>query len=228
MSCYFIQEVVKVLKLIWKDTLVQKRTLIFAFFFFIYFMIVFQKMGAAGLTGGVVVLTYAIAFGASAIEDKNKVEIMLNSLPIKRSSIVIAKYLSVFSYTFVILLACYFVSTLTSLVELPIKVVPFSIEGALGGIIAVALFTSINFPIIFKYGYIKSRFVNFALFFIFFFGGTSLTGYLKENQHFLKLMVSLGNLSVEQLTLLLLIPTMVILIISIMISLNFYKKREFS
>lgn len=215
------------LKLVWKDVFIQKRTLIFGVLFFFYFMIAFQKIGAAGLTGGIVCLTYVLPFGISAIEDKNKVEIMLNSLPIKRSTVVLSKYLSVFIYTTVILLACYFTYGLTKWLELPIKVVPFTIEGALGGIIAMALLTSINFPLIFKYGYIKSRVANFALFFLFFFGGNVLMGYVQDHHLFAKLMDVTGHMTMEQISILLMIPTIIILIISMTISIKIYQHREF-
>jgi ABC-type transport system involved in multi-copper enzyme maturation permease subunit len=185
-------------------------------------------MGSIALTAGVVCTTYAVSFGASALEDKNKVDMVLNSLPIKRSSIVIAKYLSVFVYAFAALLVCFVIYSLAKWLSLPVKVVPFTFEGAAGAVIAAALFSAINYPIIFKYGYIKSRGINFVLFFLFFFGGNTLYDYARDHSWLEKLLQMTGYVEVEQILLLTMLFSLIFVIISLLLSISIYKRREFS
>lgn len=213
-------------KLIWKDIVIQKRMVLIALAFFIFFVFSFHSLGPGGLTAGVLALSYIITFGASAIEDKYGVEILLNSFPIKRSMIVLSRYVAMFFYTAINLLASFLVYYIVKTLELHVEVVPFTVEGVMGSIIAVALLSSINFPIIFKYGYVKSRFVSIAFYFLFFFGGGNLVSYLKDHQWLEKWIVA--GMSSNEIYLLLMVPTMVLMIISIFISLIIYKKREFS
>lgn len=97
---------------------------------------------------------------------------MLISLPIKKSKIVLSKYLSIFVYISYVLLLNLIIYLVFYITKLPIDTVPFSIELLLGAIIVPVLYCSISFPLIFKLGYLKARMVNFVLFFAIVFGGT--------------------------------------------------------
>ncbi|MFC0418228.1 ABC-2 transporter permease [Cytobacillus solani] len=106
----------------------------------------------------------------------------------------------------------------------------FNFSGLIGAIITVTLFCSISFPLIFKYGFLKSKMANLIIFFVFVFGGTGLVSYLSKNN---KLMLSqdivtfISNSSDIELLLILAVPLVLILICSYYISLAFYRKREF-
>ncbi|GIN92692.1 hypothetical protein J22TS1_37430 [Siminovitchia terrae] len=84
--------------LIKKDILMQKRALKLSILLMIFFSFTLSNLGAAGLTIGILAITYQLVLGASALEDKNNSDIILISLPIKRTTIVLSKYVSIYIY----------------------------------------------------------------------------------------------------------------------------------
>ncbi|WP_313800236.1 ABC-2 transporter permease [Cytobacillus sp.] len=215
--------------LIKKDILMQKKALKLSVLLIIFFTITLSNMGPAGLTVGVLAISYQLVLGASALEDKNKSDVILISLPIKRTTIVLSKYVSIYIYAAYAALGFYLIYLITSLLNLPLDI-PFNFSGFIGAIIAVTLFCSIAFPLIFKYGFLKAKMANLFIFFVFVFGGTGLVSYLNKNN---KLLMSqdiisfFRNSSDIELLLILAVPLVLILICSYNISLAFYKKREF-
>ena len=165
-----------------------------------------------------------------AYEDKNKSDIMLNSLPIKKANIVAAKYMSVFVYLAMGVIAYTLFTKIIIVAQIPLKTYPITLEAFIGGFVAVSFMTGIWLPIYFKFGYMKLRVLNFVLFFLFFFGTSYLTKFFKEKQNsqwvqdIINFLNSQGNIRIA-----LIIATMVIifLIISYGLSVRFYSKREF-
>ncbi|MEQ2525283.1 ABC-2 transporter permease [Robertmurraya yapensis] len=215
--------------LIKKDILMQKRALKLSILLIIFFTFTLSNIGPAGLTIGVLAITYQLALGASALEDKNNSDIILISLPIKRTTIVLSKYVSIYFYAAYAILGFYLAYLIINLLNLRLDI-PFNFTGLIGAIIAVTLFCSISFPLIFKYGFLKAKMANLIIFFVFVFGGTGLVSYLSENN---KLMLSqdlitfLKNRSDIEIFIILMVPLVLILICSYFVSLNFYRKREF-
>lgn len=215
--------------LIKKDILMQKRALKLSILLIIFFTFTLSNIGPAGLTIGVLAITYQLALGASALEDKNNSDIILISLPIKRTTIVLSKYVSIYFYAAYAILGFYLAYLIINLLNLRLDI-PFNFTGLIGAIIAVTLFGSISFPLIFKYGFLKAKMANLIIFFVFVFGGTGLVSYLSENN---KLMLSqdlitfLKNRSDIEIFIILMVPLVLILICSYFVSLNFYRKREF-
>lgn len=215
--------------LIKKDFLLQKKSLLIAVLLTIFFSFSFSEMGSAGLTLSVLAITYMLVLGASAIEDKTNSDKFLVSLPITRGKIVLAKYLSVYVFAaFAILLNGLINFILENFLRLPQGTIPLTADGILGSVVAVTLLCVISFPLIFKLGYIKSKTINFVLFFIVMFGGSSFihklsqTGLFSENN--LKLVAESSRFAI---TAVILAATFIILLISCLVSLTFYKNREF-
>lgn len=215
--------------LIKKDFLIQKRALKLSLLLIAFFTITLSNIGPAGLTVGVLAITYQLALGASAIEDKNNSDIILISLPIKRNIIVLSKYVSIYFYAVFAALGFFLITFMTNLLNLPLDI-PFNFTGFIGAIVAVTLLCSIAFPLIFKYGYLKSKMANLIIFFALVFGGTGLVNYLSENSHFTlgqDLITFFLNRTDFELFIIIIIPLVFILISSYLISLSFYRKREF-
>lgn len=215
--------------LIKKDILMQKRSLKLSLLLFIFFSITFSNIGSVGLAIGVLAITYQLVLGASALEDKNSSDIILISLPIKRSSIVLSKYVSTYIYAAYAILGFYMVHLITNLLNLPV-VSSFNNSIITGAVIAVTLFCSISFPLIFKYGYLKAKMANLIIFFAFVFGGTALVSYLNENKDVFiskEIINFFNNGSTFIMEIIIVIPLTLILLCSYFISLNFYRKREF-
>lgn len=82
--------------LLWKDILILKRFLWLAPLYGFFALFVFRSMPGGALGAGTVGVTYMLMSQAITLDDKNKSDVMLNSLPLRRKDIVLAKYLSVF------------------------------------------------------------------------------------------------------------------------------------
>ena len=88
----------KVYQLIKKDFMIQKKTLMLSMILMAFFAMSFAAFESAGLVMSVVAFSYLFVQGASAIEDKSNSDVLLVSLPIKRTTIVLAKYLSIYVF----------------------------------------------------------------------------------------------------------------------------------
>ncbi|MEA4963723.1 ABC-2 transporter permease [Lutispora sp.] len=216
--------------LIVKDMLIQKKQMIFSLAYMAFVLVAFQGMGSSMFSAGLMAFTYMLAMTSCAYEDKNKSDVMLNSLPVKRSRIVAAKYLSVIVYLAMGTII-YMVSTsIIIMAQIPLKVYPLSLEIFIGVLISVGLMTGIWFPIFFKYGYMKLRVVNFVVFFLFFFGISFISDYLRKNQDaaWLQSMVNFfSSRSDAAIAAIFIASISIFLLISFMLSVWFYKNREF-
>ncbi|MGN7400277.1 ABC-2 transporter permease [Cytobacillus praedii] len=215
--------------LIKKDILMQKRALKLSVLLIIFFTFTLSNIGPAGLTIGVLAITYQLVLGASALEDKNNSDVILISIPIKRTTIVLSKYVSIYIYAAYAILGFYLISLIVNLLNLPLDI-PINLSGLILAIIAVTLFCSISFPLIFKYGFLKAKMANLIIFFVFVSGGTGLASYLSDNNN-LKLSQNIitffSNRSDLVISMILMVPLILIIICSYLISLTFYRKREF-
>ncbi|MDA1475163.1 ABC-2 transporter permease [Bacillus changyiensis] len=209
--------------LIKKDILMQKKAVKLSILIMIFFTFFLFKIGSAGLSIGVLAISYQLALGASSLEEKNHSDKILISLPIKKSTIVLAKYLSVYVYalyaTIVYSLIYFVVNQLSAQPELSI-----SFQALEGVVIIVTMFASLSFPFIFKYGFIKSRIPNFIIFFTFLFGGTKLYEYLSDKGQLVSMFNQLSSAGISTL---MIGVVLLMFVCSYFLSLNFYKKREF-
>lgn len=215
-------------QLIKKDILMQKRMLKLSIFYILFFTITLSNIGTFGLTFGILTISYQFLFGASALEDKNNSDRMLISLPIKKSIIVLSKYFSIYVYTAYAILGFYLLDLIINWFNPPMMNVHFTFTGLIGGIIAVTLLFSIALPLIFKYGYLKSKTLNLIIFFVMGFGGALLIEKISKNKYLSQKIIEVLNKGSEiELFLLAMIPLTILLIFSYFLSLSFYNKREF-
>lgn len=217
-------------QLIKKDLLMQKKALMFALLYLIFFTFAIAKNEPIGLTIGIMVVTYMLALGSASLEEKNDSDIMLLSLPIKKKSIVLSKYLSVYIIATGVFLFNYLIYLGVHTFSIPLEMFPITYVGFAGAIIAVTIFSSISFPLIFKLGYAKSRIINLILFFGLVFLSAPVTEAINKNENLAvkqwlqKLVYESSNI---EKTLVIVLPLLVILMISYKLSLTFYTKREF-
>lgn len=211
--------------LIKKDILMQKKTFLYSLVLILFLVFTLGQTGPLSFVMIIFVITYLLAVNASALEDKNNNDKLLISLPIKRRTIVLSKYVSVFVYAIYAMVLYFIIYVLVKFMNIPLHVYPLSKKGIVAILVAIILFNSINFPFIFKYGYIKSKTATFILFFGIFFGGTYL---LDKNPPFIeKVFLFVENASTVELTLTTTLLILFILFVSIFASLKFYKNREF-
>lgn len=169
------------LSLILKDILIQKKMISFALGYAIFVLIAFQNPAFAGVSYimGSMAISYLFILGACAYD--NKSEVILNSLPIKRKRIVLAKYLSVFFFVTAAILAIGIIGAVMKGAGLPFPHNYISILDVSGTLVSVILLASLYLPIYFRYGYIKSRVFNVLMFLLFFFAPNLIVEYVKEN-----------------------------------------------
>ena len=223
--------------LILKDLFVLKRYILLTAVFIAAMLLIFQNItgegplaGTAIFTAAMVAVTYMLIGNACAYAEKSKEDIIFNSMPVSRVTIVAARDLSAYVF-FVIGMAFYMLITaLANLAHLPIKVYPLTLEGLIGALFAVTLMHSIYLPALFKWGYVKSRMISFVLFFAFFFGGNLLMEYIYQNRNSALIRSLLDLMSSQTETALgigYLLLLLAILALSLLISVGIYRKKEF-
>ncbi len=218
------------LNLIMKDILIQKKQAVFSLFYILIIIFAFQSMEVGTFAAGVVAFTYMMVMTSCAYEDKNKADIMLNSLPIKRNYIVYIKYVSVAVFFLVGTLAYVVFTSILKVIRFPIEINPLTIEEFIGGVVAVSIVSGIYLPAFFKVGYIKSKVLCLFLFIGFFFSVSFIANFLKE---FLNSDAIVGFTNFIQLqsdgAIALIITAIAILFmaVSYFVSVMFYKRREF-
>lgn len=218
------------LNLIIKDILVQKKSILFVIGYCFFLVFAFQSLEQAGPIAANIAVVYILLINSFAHEDKNKSEIMLNSLPISRRDIVFAKYLSIFVYMGIAILSYTSSSLLVKALRMPINVVILSLEGVITAFLIVALMSSIYLPIIFKFGYIKAKLFNLVMFLFFFFVPTIIVNLYNNpryHHYFVNFFQEFVSWKNWQIALLLIAFSLLILSISYSISVSIYKKREF-
>jgi ABC-2 type transport system permease protein len=218
------------LNLILKDILIQKKTLAFIGLYIIFFMYAFQSIGAGAFSAIIIAVTYQMVASACNHEHKSNSDIVMNSLPLTRKSLVLSKYLSIIIYASLATLGYMAFYVILQLVPISINIQPVTLESLAAALVGVILMNGIYYPVYFSLGYTKAQIVSFLLFFVFFFGSMSIAEILTGEQKsklLLKVSGFLSKSSDMQIFLMLMGGALVILFISYTISVRFYSNREF-
>lgn len=217
------------LNLVIKDILIQKKYVLFGIVYAFFTTFIFQGMEEGMYSAGVVAVTYLLVSGSCAYDEKNKADILLNSLPYKRSDIVIAKYVSTFVFAAIGIAAYACATLLVPASGLRLTIYPVTPERTLAVLFSVSLLACILFPIYFKLGYIKAKIPFFILFFVFFFGISNFFNFMDESG-----IQWLENLSawikgLMEMSGIIVVPAFaaMLLLVSYSISIKFYRNRNF-
>jgi len=226
--------------LVWKDLLILKNYLWVALLYGFFAIFAFSFMNGGALSAATVGVTYMLMGQAIAQDEKNKSEIMLNSLPLRRRDIVLAKYLSVFLYAALAILSFFLAQGVVTVSGIPILISQISLEGIFGALVAMVVLVSIYYPIYFKFGYFRSRWVGMILFLacIFFLpmasalivrglGGVSNLAWQTIAASLLRVVDWLKTQADWQIASYLLTIALVLMAASVRLSLRFYTRREF-
>ncbi len=217
------------LHLIKKDILVQKRSFVLSVVLMVFFSISFSGMGPGGLGVAMMTIAYMLVLGASAVDDKNNSDKILISLPIRKNTIVLSKYLSIFVFIAYAIFGFFAVYVCANFLQFPIEI-PFTRMSVAVAFASGIIYFAITLPLVFKFGYLKSRMPSMILLFTVIFGVTPFLNILAEGpQHGWgqKVIEFLNGLTPVQSVLVIFVPLLILLTISYIISLEFYKRREF-
>ncbi|GAB6172468.1 hypothetical protein JCM15765_19460 [Paradesulfitobacterium aromaticivorans] len=219
--------------LILKDFLNLRKILPFVLVYGLIMIVGFQSIPDAALTASTVAITYLLMLQACARDDKNKSEIMLNSLPLKRKTIVAAKYLTVFLYAALGLVSYLIAYVIVVNTGIPVHVFPLSLSATVGVVIAAILMSSLYYPVYFKFGLLKSNIYGMVIFFAFFFSRGLVLGIVKRLANSplppsIELVLQwLSRQSEYGLAFIILIIGLALMGLSYLLSVRFYSGREF-
>lgn len=225
--------------LVWKDLLILKRFLWLAALYGVFALFAFGFMKGAAISAGTIGASYMLLILACAKDDKNKSEVMLNSFPLRRRNIVLAKYLSVFLYAALAILSFLIAQRVVSVTGIPIFISQISLVGIVGALVNMIVLISFYYPIYFKLGYPRSNMFGMILFFVCFFLPTSISQIVHGlggvgNPALVNIVAILGRLGNWQQTLAdwqiasyMLVFALILMSASVCLSLRFYSRREF-
>ncbi len=212
--------------LIVKDILVQKKQFIFALLLSAFYILMFSKIGVASIWS-FFIIPYVSILTAINSDEKNKAEPMLISLPIDRSLIVRARYVSVFIYAAIGTIEYVLMEAAFDMLKISIELKPITFDILSISILGLAICYGILFPITYKFGYGAGRIINFIMVFIIFFGINSAIGAAKKYTASKSIMDFLNSLSRGDIVTGVLILSLVIYTLSYFLSVKLYRSREF-
>lgn len=218
--------------LIMKDLRIQKRSFLFAFLYTFFIIFVFRKpdFSESLYIMMSIIIGYIFAFSAIGYDEKNNSDIFLLSLPIKKHSIVIAKYLSVFVFSIIGI-------TISGSIGVIINISGFLPEfrfinfiDIITSFITMGFLMSLYYPFYFKFGSINIKLLNICFFMIFFFAPSSIVKFLvsnKDNPLLQDMVQIITNISPSIFGLLMMCIVIIIMIISSLISVRIYQNKDF-
>ncbi len=220
------------LNLILKDLLVQKKSFIFTVFYstFVFFAFSTPVFEQTIYAMGTIAIAYILILTATALDDKNRSEIILNSLPVKRDSIIMAKYLSIFVYIVVGIATMMVVGLALKLLGMPINYRLVNGAELVAILMSIGILCSIYFPIYYKFGSANVRIFNIFLFLALFFGPVNIANYMKKNgnnEFITSVLETIRNIPEWMIMSGVVAIVLAIILVSMLITIRIYRKKEF-
>jgi len=219
--------------LIVKDIAIQKKTLLYTFLYTIFAPFAFFLMGQSDFSLYVlspVAITYMFTTFAASFDEKNKSELVLNSLPLKRSDIVISKYISTLVYAFIGFVYSIFIGFIGKATRLPMFTRSISLLDIIFVLTIVFIFASLFFPVYFKFGFIKTKLFDTMLLMLIVLLPSLAIQYANESPNNIfvqKFNYFINTTSSFTQNSLALITGSIFFLISLMISIHIYNNKEF-
>lgn len=216
--------------LILKDILVQKKYFV-AFILFSISIIFLYSHTDSPSNIIVIFIMLPVMITVTCITNMSikdeKAENMINSLPVRRVDVILAKYLSVFVFTIIASGIIYISSTIMNFIGIVYLGRFMNIEDICAYTLTIVIISSFYLPINFKLGYTKARYILMALYMCIFFIPfifQKLIGHkLKINPQFITYM---NNAADWQIIFVTSFISAIVLIISFLISYYLYKNKD--
>jgi ABC-2 type transport system permease protein len=222
-----------VFNLIVKDILIQKKTIIYALIYAIFMYAAFSSIMPSGF--GLYVMspmlnTYLFITLAVQYDDKNNSQVILNSLPLKRADIVISKYMSTFVFGMLGIICATLVGVIGNTTGMGLFVGSISILDIVLVIASICIFSSIFYPVYFKFGVARTKIFTILIYMVLFFGPQLIIEYITENPNDIlvrKINYFINNTSSFTQNSLALTIGLIFFLTSLMISIRIYNNKEF-
>lgn len=220
------------INLILKDILIQKKIFLYALIYGIFAVVFFPAtMTARGayMFGGVSI-AYLLIVYSNGYDEKNKSEIILNSLPVRRNSIVTAKYAAILLFFVLgVVITCAAGAVITILNIIP-SMRFMELSDVMAIFISIGLMYSIYYPLYFKFGTLKLKIFNIVLYMLFLFVPNIIVSLIQENPSnsiAVKFLSMIERNPAWMLQVFSAIVVFIVMIISMEISIKIYRNKEF-
>lgn len=155
------------LNLVYKEFITQRRTALVAIFYSLFMMFVFNDSEFRNYIYVVVAtgISYIFILNGITFDERNKVDILLNSMPLERKSIIGAKYLSFIMISVLAFLISFSEGMLINATSLMQYSFPnFEFAQLTNALFAISLLVGIIYPLYLKFGIEKTRIYNIIIF----------------------------------------------------------------
>ncbi|KOA21401.1 hypothetical protein CLHOM_00720 [Clostridium homopropionicum DSM 5847] len=178
-------------------------------------------------TLSIIIIVYISILYSNGYDEKYKIHVALNSLPIKKHEIVLAKYLSFILHIFLISGVIIIFTLILSILGLKTSARTANIWDMIIAFNILGIFYSIYYPIYYKFESSKLRILNIGLYLMLLVAPNYITKFLKSDSgtNLIKYLSTFNN--TNALSLIILILSIFLLIVSFLISIRIYSKKEF-
>jgi len=220
------------LRLVYKDFMLIKKAVLFFLAFSLY--IDFLGLRSPSMPGLIyiiiiVLFSYIFMIYSNQYDDKNKGEMIFNSMPIKRSSLVLGKYLDILFFIIFTGITLMISSEImkTIFVSSSVKITgrAASMPDVLYALIIVGIYFSIYLPFYFKMGGSRLQLFNqisYMLFIMMPYIVLKVTTKFRDT----KIVSFLININMDSLKIILIFMVILLFTLSIVISINIYSRRD--
>lgn len=218
------------LNLVLKDFKLGKR---YNIFFLIYSLI----LSVAGLKMNrvpgmlyvlsIVIISYVSTLYANSYDEKYKIDIALNSMPVDKKDIVRAKYLALVLRLLVVSGGIIIFTLILNILGIKAAIRTANLWDLILSFNLLGIFYSVYYPLYYKFEYSKFRIINMGLYILLLVIPGYITKFLKSSMgsRFYNWLMHFKNLN--QFHLCISILVLMLLIISMTISSKIYSKKEF-
>lgn len=219
--------------LIIKEFLVQKKTLLYGLVYTLLAAFLFKDFmpdgGALYIIAPVAVI-YLFVNYSCGYDDKNKADVIFNSLPIKREEIVWSKYIAIFFFAAYGIVCSALMGLICRYMDLPYISRLISLKDVIITLSCSVTFGSIFYPLYFKFGMVKMRLVNVFLFMAIMFLPSIITELIQnnpENPAIKAVTQFFTDTPVWIIRMLTAVAMLAAFLVSVLISMKIYKNKEF-
>lgn len=210
--------------LILKDILIQKKNCIFALIIYpLIAIIAFQSIPEGIFIVGSVSVAYILITNAFAYDEKCMGDIYIKSLPVNVQDIVTARYLSLIVFSLIGIAVMYLYLTAAKLLNISINMGTISASRIINTMFINIFLYSIQFPLYYKFGFVKMRIFSNFIYIFFIIGLSMLFENISKNSAILAVIKSVPSVI---LSVILIAAMILMLIVSAEISIRFYIARE--
>ncbi|MBU5300138.1 ABC-2 transporter permease [Clostridium sporogenes] len=213
------------LNLIKKDLIITKSYIIKALAILIFYIFIFNEMDKQGIyIIGVYLIVQILISVSFFYGERAKEDYILKSIPVKKKNVVLAKYISIIIYFIAFLILVYLSNFIVHILNFSDIIQSLKISTIFFSLSTIFISMAIQLPIYFKLNYSKGRIINNFIYF-----GIFIAIYtLYDNNHLNNYMktYNVSNDRYQKFILIVTIISIILFIISSILSMRIYEKKE--